>query len=503
MHAPHRGPRALSSTWSRRSLLGAAALGLGTAVSRPAGIAGQVARLLQAGSDPHALATAAYIYGYPFVYSLSEVASQTSDPKLRTGRPVNIFGHAANLSVPEEKFVSVNNDTLYSIAHCDVTDEPLVLNLPDTGERYYVMQLIDAWTNNFAYIGRRASGTQQTVCLLAGPEWQGSAPDGLQLIQAPTNVFSIIGRYAVDGHDDIPNVTALQEQTWLTPLSLYPDQPDTLTRELGDREVAPYDVTVSDDLVFWEQFRSWLALYPPPDAEREFLQTLAPLGLLDAESPYRDPAPELAGVLAAAAEAGRQAIEQVMTEGTTLVNGWTVGLHGFDYNVHNLGPGTVDAPEWRIDDRPRAFLTRAVAARAGLWGNHGYEAAYYTAYVDDTGAALHGASSYVIHFPTPPPVEAFWSITMYDDEDFYLVENPIDRYSIGDRTPTLTYNDDGSLDIYIQHESPGPDLEGNWLPAPAGGFRPVMRAYQPAAPILDGNFTVPAIQKQESAPAGS
>jgi hypothetical protein len=137
------------------------------------------------------------------------------------------------------------------------------------------------------------------------------------------------------------------------------------------------------------------------------------------------------------------------------------------------------------------MVTRAVAARGGLWGNHGYEAAYAACPVDINGEPLTGGARYTLHFDEVPPVEAFWSITMYDTPNYYLVENPIDRYSIGDRTPGLQYNADGSLDICVQADDPGDDKRSNWLPCPAGTFRPLMRMYQPKADILDGRYILP------------
>ena len=178
------------------------------------------------------------------------------------------------------------------------------------------------------------------------------------------------------------------------------------------------------------------------------------------------------------------------------VNGWMLTFHSFDYNLDHLGPGTIDDPAWKIPDRHASYLARALAARGGLWGNHGYEAAYPATYTDANGDQLDGRNRYTLRFAQDPPVDAFWSITMYDLPDFYLVANPINRYSIGDRTPGLRRDSDGSLTIVIQHQQP--DDTSNWLPAPAAPFRPLMRLYQPGAAILDGTYQIPPITKAPS-----
>ncbi|MDF2744828.1 MAG: hypothetical protein K0S88_6206 [Actinomycetia bacterium] len=177
------------------------------------------------------------------------------------------------------------------------------------------------------------------------------------------------------------------------------------------------------------------------------------------------------------------------------MNGWTSALHAFDYNLDRLGLGTIDAPEWKIPDRQRAYVGRAVVARGGLWGNHGYEADYAFVWTDGDSKPLDGANRYELRLEQLPPVDAFWSLTMYDVPDFYLVANPIDRYSIGDRTPGLHTDADGSVTIYLQADSPGPGKEANWLPTPAGAFRPVMRMYQPRQPVLDGTYVLPAVRR--------
>ncbi len=175
--------------------------------------------------------------------------------------------------------------------------------------------------------------------------------------------------------------------------------------------------------------------------------------------------------------------------------GWQSARHMFDYNLDYHEVGVLDTPEWKIADRTTAYATRAVAARAGLWGNHGYEADYEIVWNDADGDQLNGAHRYELHLPVAPPVDAFWSLTMYDVPDFYLVANPIGRYSIGDRTPGLAKAADGSITLYLQTTSPGAGKESNWLPTPAGDFRPIMRMYAPRRAVLDGEYVLPAITR--------
>jgi hypothetical protein len=437
-------------------------------------------------------AAEAYIYGYPLVYDLREVVeSVEGGGSLPIQAPYNAFAYARRLLGPETKFVSPNNDTLYLIAQCDVRRGPVALQVPDTQDRYYVLQFVDAWTNNFAYIGRRATGTAEAEFLLADSDYQGEVPDGMTVLRAPTGVFTIVGRVQVDGEDDLPAVHALQDQFTLTPLSAG-------TGGAAPEQVAGVpepDARVPEDLRWWEQFRVALAAFPPPAGDASFVALAERFGVTAAQSPYVDPDPGFAELLVAGQQAGQAKIEELAGSGGDAVGGWNSAVHMFDYNLDRLGLGTIDAPEWKIDDRAKAYVTRAVAARAGLWGNHGYEADYAFAWVDDNGQPLDGSNRYELRLASPPPVDAFWSLTMYDVPDFYLVANPIDRYSIGDRTPGLQTGDDGSVTITMQKDSPGPDKESNWLPTPQGRFRPILRMYQPQKTILDGTYVLPAIRK--------
>ena len=181
---------------------------------------------------------------------------------------------------------------------------------------------------------------------------------------------------------------------------------------------------------------------------------------------------------------------------SSAVNGWNLLVHAFDYNLDHFGIGTIDAPEWRIADRAQAYETRARSARNGLWGNHGYEAVYGEVFVDSEGRQLNGAHAYELRLDEDPPADAFWSITMYAMPDFVLVANPVERYSVGDRTPGLVRGADGSLVIRMQHARPSDEAAGaNWLPTPEGDFRPMVRIYQPRPEVLDGTYRLPPITR--------
>ncbi|GAA2106697.1 DUF1254 domain-containing protein [Kitasatospora saccharophila] len=439
-----------------------------------------------ADATPEMLAAEALVYGSPLVANLTMV-----DTIVRRGMsaigptPWNTFGHAAELADPASHFVSVNNDTVYSVAPLDLSAGPLLLHVPDTGGAYDVLQFIDAWTNNFAYAGRRSSGTAEQTWLVAPPGWRGTAPEGVPVITAPTAVAVIAVRNYCAGPDDLDRVRELQRQLTLTPL------------EGGTAAGLPEpDAGVPEELLFLEKLRLWMAAFPPAAPDLEFQQRFAPIGLLDGgRSPYLDGPAEWSAALAKGLAAGRERVEAA-TLGTGDPTGeWAANLHLFDYNLDFLGPGTRDEPQWKIADRRAAYLTRAVAARTGLWGNHAYEAVYATTYNDADGVPLSGAHAYTLRFERTPPVGAFWSVTMYGTPEYLLVPNGIGRYSIGDRTPGLVYGEDGSLTLYLQHERPtAPDEAANWLPAPEGGFRPMVRMYQPQDAVLDGSYRLPAIR---------
>lgn len=430
----------------------------------------------------------AYVFGYPLVYNVSSLrAIAEHGMGAMPAAGFNAFAHGPSLATPEEPFVSVNNDTIYSIAQLDLSGGPLVLHVPDTDGAYYVLQFVDAWTDNFAYVGRRATGTAEGTFLIAPPGWSGAVPDGATLIEAPTEIATIVGRLAVDGDDDLPRVRALQAQLTLAPVA-----------GNGPLRGIPHEASgITEHLRFWELLRRWSQAFPPSEPDRAYLARFTDYGLTDPGNPYGVVPRDLDEHLEHAFAAGRNRVEELARDASDeAVNGWQGMPHAFDYNVDHLGVGTIDAPEWKIADRVRSYEVRAISARNALWGNHGYEAYYAGVYTDADGEQLNGARAYELRLVELPPADAFWSITMYSMPDYYLVANPIRRYSIGDRTPGIVSGDDGSLVIRMQHARPDDEIAAaNWLPTPEGDFRPMLRVYQPRAAMFDGSYVMPAITR--------
>ncbi|MBS3182829.1 DUF1254 domain-containing protein [Leucobacter manosquensis] len=423
--------------------------------------------------------TTAYLYGFPLVFNLDQVARYVSTGVGKNpAAPWNSFSHARTLAGPDDKFVTINNDTLYSMAQLDMSVGPIVLSVPATQDRYFVLQFVSAWTDNFAYIGHRATGSEAGNYLLVPSDWDGTEPEGTIVVRVPTRVASIVGRWAVDGEADLSAVHALQDAT-----TLVQQNPEAATIGLPEAESAQTEAGE-----FWEKYRLWSQEFPPALRDEALLQgTLATLGGSEEEA------------LETGYAAGQAALEEVLKwgAGNALVNGWNLTYHSFDYNLDYFEVGSLDDPAFKITDPQRRIVQRAGAALGGLWGNQAFEAAYIATYVDERGDPLDGRNSYTLHLAPTPPVDAFWSLTMYDVPSYYLVDNTEARFSIGDRSPGLEYEADGSLVITISHAEPtGARARANWLPAPAGAFRPVLRMYEPGPEVLDQRYTVSAITRQ-------
>jgi len=433
--------------------------------------------------------TEAYLYGFPLVFNLDQVTRYvTEGVGANPAAAFNTFSHARALAGPADTFVTINNDTVYSMAQIDLSVGPVALHVPDTAGRYYVLQFVDAWTNNFAYVGHRATGTSEGDFVFVPPGWEGEPPAGHTVIRFPTTVASIVGRWSVAGNQDLADVHALQDATTLTPLD-----PDATPVGLA----VPHPA-VPADLLFLEKLRIWSQQFPPAERDRPLQASLAPLGVAEpGASPYPSLTEEERSSLAAGLAHAKDVLHRALVSGhSPEVNGWKLTFHAFDYNLDFFEVGALDDDQFKIADPKLRIVERAAAAIGGLWGNHPYEAAYIMTYLDNQGEQLTGARTYTLRLNPTPPVNAFWSLTMYSVPDFYLIENPIDRYSIGDRTPGVILDDDGALTITISHERPAGGKEAaNWLPAPAGDFRPVMRMYEPDSSVLDGGYEFPPITR--------
>jgi len=428
--------------------------------------------------DPKTLAAEAYIYLYPLM--LMEVTRQQSintPPGRVFGRgPENTFVHTRTFPTADFRdVVRPNFDTLYSIAWLDVGAGPVVLHLPDTADRYYLMPLLDMWTEVFANPGKRTTGTRAADLLVVPPSWTGPVPAGHGLIQAPTPHLWIVGRFQTNGVDDYPAVRALQDQLSLT----LPPEYDRLPLDpTVDSRTAPLR-TVADlsGVEFFRRAAEVLHRTPVHATDFSVLARIRHLGIVPGLpfDPQQLDAADRDALEAGVAEARATLLATLPLMGRR-VNGWLL-------NVETMGNYGND------------YLKRAVVALIGLGANPPDDAVYPILLTDADGHPLSGENRYRLHFEKTelPPVEAFWSLTMYDADGFPAA-NPLDRYALGDRD-ALRYNADGSLDLHLQHDRPAEDLVPNWLPAPAGPLGVTMRLYGPRPEVLEGAWVPPAVTR--------
>lgn len=427
----------------------------------------------------------AYVFGYPLVLMDVTRGVMTAVSKADERKaPINQFLHLGKFPDPAfTDIVSPNADTLYSTAWIDLTSEPIVLSVPDMGSRYYLMEMMDAWTNVFASPGTRTAGNGKGDFAIVGPGWKGQLPQGVKEIKSPTNMVWLLGRTQTNGQGDYAAVHGIQKQYALTPLSARGKNyvtPDSVPIEKGiDTKTPPVEqVARMDAPTFFARMNALMKSNPPSFADTLPMKRFGAIGITPKkEFDLRQFDLAVVEGIEESVSAGQAKVRaEAQKELGQNVNGWDVMT-----NVGRYGTN---------------YLLRAVVALVGLGANLPEDAIYPRATVDADGEPLLGTNRYVIQFPKGelPPVGAFWSITMYNAKQFF-VPNPINRYAIGDRDE-LKSNDDGSVTIYIQHESPGADKESNWLPAPKERFNLVMRLYRPKERILDGTWKMPFVKLQ-------
>ncbi|MGJ0507127.1 MAG: DUF1254 domain-containing protein [Methylocystis sp.] len=426
----------------------------------------------------------AVVYGLPLVM-MDLTRSKTTNVAAPEAfaAPVNQFVHVRQF--PDASFTDVvraNVDTLYSSAFLDLSAGPIVLSVPETHGRYYLMPMLDAWTNVFASPGKRTTGTKAGHFAIAGPGWVGTLPKGVTEIRAPTNMVWIIGRTQTNGPKDYPAVHAIQDGYRLTPLPAFGKRytpPPGVVDPAVDMKTAPVDqLKKMSAEAFFNRLATLLKSNPPPAADAPVLEKLKAIGVVPGEK--FEPAkldPAVAKGLESSVAVALEKLQAASKDVGAPANGWRIppmilGKFGADYGA------------------------RAVVALVGLGANLPQDAVYPSAFVDGSGKPLNGANKYVVHFDKGalPPARAFWSVTLYNPESFF-VANPINRYALSSWMP-LKKNPDGSLDLYVQRDSPGKAKEANWLPAAAQDFSLTLRMYWPQETppsILDGSWKPPAV----------
>jgi hypothetical protein len=412
------------------------------------------------------------LYGYPLV--LMELTRRASTV------PMNQFSHLR--AFPDARFTDVvrpNADTLYSFLWFDVSGEPLVIHVPDSGGRYYLLPMLDMWTDVFASPGKRTTGTGEQVFAIVAPDWSGHLSDEIDVIRSPTTMGWVIGRTQTNGKADYDRVHAFQDGLTATPLAAWGHYYEPPSRTLvPESDVPPIDlITEMDGVTFFERLAQLLRTTAPHFNDYPVLHRLARLGLVPGHAFDLAGYPELRAAADDAPTVARARIKDAVRRGGTMVNGWTmfvspVGTYGTDY------------------------LRRATIAANGLGANVLEDASYPSAFADADGRPLEASERYAIHFEPRqlPPVRAFWSLTLYNDRQFFA-DNPLGRYALGDRDP-LAFNRDGSLDLFIQRQSPEDQWISNWLPAPAsGGFSLNLRLYWPKPEALDRRWSPPPVKR--------
>ena len=426
--------------------------------------------------EAYEISKQAYIYAFPMIagykamyeFNVDKNSSQYKGPFNTIISDANVFTYK------DTAIVTPNSDTPYSMLQVDLRAEPMVFCVPAIDkDRYYSVQLTDMYSFNYGYVGSRPTGNGAGCYMIAGPGWKGAKPDGIaKVFNSETQFGLVIFRTQLFNSADIDNVRKIQAQYTAQPLSQFLKQPAPPALPLP--KFPPFEADAFKLGVF-SYLNFLLQFGPPVPAETELRAKFARIGIgpgLSYELPKIGDA-KVATELGI--KEGYEAIAKQKEEIGKEVNGWRVGSAFGDRAFYNGN-----------------FTLRAAAALAGIYGNDAVEAMYPLASTDNTGAKLDGSkSNYTITFPAGayPPVNAFWSVTMYDGKTQLLIENPINRYLINSpMLPDLKKNPDGSLTIYVQNKSPGPDKESNWLPAPDGPIYMVMRLYWPKEEALNGTW---------------
>lgn len=437
-------------------------------------------------AEAQQIAVDAYVYGYSLVTMEYTRRVMTNVREAEGTR--GPMGHLIRMrEYPTAAFRDVtapNADTLYTTTWIDVKKEPYVLSLPDAHDRYYLFPMLDGWTDVFQVPGKRTTGTRPQKYAITGPGWHGTLPAGVTEYKSPTSLVWILGRiYCTGTPEDYAAVHQMQNEISVVPLSSYgkpyTPPPGKADPSIDMKTPVRDQVNALDTEAYFNLLAKLLVDNPPAAADAPMIAEMAKLGIAPGkEFESDDLAPAVQSALKEVPKLGFEKIMAHFKSAGKDVNGWIfttgTGLYGTDY------------------------LQRSFITAIGLGANRPQDAVYPTSEKDADGKPYSGENKYVMHFNQDelPPVDGFWSLTMYDAA-YFFVDNPLNRYTLSARND-LKKNADGSVDLYLQHDNPGPEKESNWLPAPEGDFIPMLRLYWPKESnpsILDGTWMPPRIQK--------
>jgi hypothetical protein len=437
--------------------------------------------------EAQTIAEEAYVYLYPLI--LMDVTRKQMinlDPKLNpAGGPANEFTHVRAFPTADLRVVvRPNFDTLYSSAWLDLTDGPVVVSTADTADRYFMLPMLDMWTDVFAVPGKRTNGTRAANFAIVPPGWKGALPEDVARINSPTRYVWIIGRTQTNGVKDYDAVHKIQNDGYkVTPLADWGKTPKKTEQKIDrsvDTKTEPLrQVNEMPAVKFFQYGAKLMKENPPHVTDWSIVARMERIGLEPGKD--LDGSKVSADDLSRGAAAGLKLMREKMPSIARVTNGWqmntdTMGVYG------------------------NYYLKRAIIAMVGLGANQVEDAIYPINISDADGEPMSAEKNYVLHFAKTelPPVDAFWSLTMYDAEGFQ-VANPLNRFALGDRDP-LKFNGDGSLDLYIQHQNPESQKEANWLPAPeSGNLGLTLRLYAPKPEVAQGRWNPPAIQRSAAA----
>ena len=439
------------------------------------------------------IAKEAYIYGFPLVVNYKTMHNYVIDKKSSEYRgDFNFLSCLARVYTPEDKtIITPNSDTPYCMSWVDMRAEPVVFTIPEIeNDRFYEVQLIDLYTHNTSYISTVATGNIPGNYLLTGPDWKGEVPEGItKVIPCETQFIFSIHRTQLFNPSDIANVEKIQDAYRIEPLSTF----------LGTK--AP-PAAAAIDFPEWKegaQFNAqslsyldfMLTLIKTPQEEQALMKRFAKIGVGTGDKfDINKFSPDVQKAIEEGVKEGFSAMEDFSKQNSKdpLAAAKVFGSRAF------LNQSAKE--NYNLDE---FFILRAVAANGGLYGNSADEAIYPVYFVDAQGTPLDASQNkYTLTFTKEelPPVKAFWSLTMYDGKTQLLIDNPLNRYLLNSpMMDDFVMNEDGSLTLYIQKETPGKDLEANWLPAPDGPFYSVMRLYGPKEEALNGKWTNPPMLK--------